>query len=202
MISDYAAVMELLEHGVAEDEAEAAAKALAATLDIEMTTNYFRRCLPGLIAEDTAKARMVDNAVRRILTAKYKLGIMDDPYRFCGRRRSPPGSLPRRARAQSRGTCSALGRFAEKQRRSAAAEGRNGGGDRPFADSTDLCGCWSFSTRRQETVTLAQGLRARGWGFSPNRAAGWKRRCPAALSAPGRLPAGPTWWCWPWARAA
>ncbi len=188
VISDYAAVMELLEHGVAEDEAEAAAKALAATLDIEMTTNYFRRCLPGLIAEDTAKARMVDNAVRRILTAKYKLGIMDDPYRFLREKEIPARVFAPQARAQSR----------ELAVRSAVLLKNNGvlplqkGGTAavigPFADSTDLCGCWSFSTRRQETVTLAQGLRARGWGFSPNRAAGWKRRCPAALSAPGRLP--------------
>lgn len=181
VISDYAAVMELLEHGVAEDEAEAAAKALAATLDIEMTTNYFRRCLPRLIAEDTAKARMVDDAVRRILTAKYKLGIMDDPYRFLREKEIPTRVFAPQARAQSR----------ELAVRSAVLLKNNGvlplqkGGTAavigPFADSTDLCGCWSFSTRRQETVTLAQGLRAKGLRLLTEPGSGVEEALPGGI---------------------
>lgn len=162
VISDYAAVMELLEHGVAEDEAEAACKALAATLDIEMTTNYFRRYLPRLIAQGNADERLVDDAVRRILSAKYRLGIMDDPYRFLREQEIPQRVFTAGTRAESR----------ELAVRSAVLLKNNGilplqkGGTAaligPFADSTDLCGCWSFSTRRQETITLAQGLRAKG----------------------------------------
>ena len=82
VVSDYAAVMELMEHGVAEDEADAAEKALAATLDIEMTTNYFRRHGEALLKAGRITMEQVDAAVRRILTAKYELGVMDDPYRF------------------------------------------------------------------------------------------------------------------------
>lgn len=162
VISDYAAVMELLEHGVAENEEEAAVKALNATLDIEMTTNYFRTRLPRLIAEKKVDERLVDDAVRRILTAKYKLGIMDEPYRFLREEEIPQAIFSQTMRAQSKELAvrSAVllknnGMLPLEKDKTVALIG-------PFADNTDLCGCWSFSTRRAETVTLAQGLRDKG----------------------------------------
>lgn len=162
VISDYAAVMELLEHGVAEDEAEAACKALAATLDIEMTTACFRNHLPRLIREGKADERRVDDAVRRILTAKYRLGIMDDPYRFLREGEIPQRVFTPQARAESKELAVRSAVLLKNNGVLPLQKGKTVALIGPFADSADLCGCWSFSTRRNETVTLAQGLRAKG----------------------------------------
>src|SRR3569833_2110242 len=81
LVSDYHAVAELLNHGVASDLAEAAALALKAGVDIDMMSDAYRLGLPvalerGLVAMDD-----IDAAVRRVLTLKERLDLFQDPYR-------------------------------------------------------------------------------------------------------------------------
>lgn len=166
VISDYGAVMELMAHGYAEDEKDAAKKAALATLDIEMTTTYYKEFMEELIAEGKVDEKVIDDAVRRILTAKYRLGIMDDPYRFLEEDRIDEIVFCKKHREQSK----------ELAKHSCVLLKNNGilpldkdAKDTkialigPFADSTDLSGSWSFSTRRGETVTIAQGFRNQGF---------------------------------------
>ena len=82
IISDYAAVFEVIAHGLAADEREAAERCANAGLDVEMATDLFNRELPQLVMEGKVPESLVDDAVRRILTLKYRLGIMDDPYLY------------------------------------------------------------------------------------------------------------------------
>ncbi|MEP6885393.1 MAG: glycoside hydrolase family 3 N-terminal domain-containing protein [Gammaproteobacteria bacterium] len=81
IISDYNAVAELMQHGVAADLAQAAALALKAGVDIDMMADAYRRGLP--IALERRLVTMVDieESVRRVLTLKENLGLFDDPYR-------------------------------------------------------------------------------------------------------------------------
>lgn len=81
LISDYGAVDEIVQHGHARDAQEAAKKAVDATMDIEMVTRAYDH-IPQLVAEGKLSESQIDAAVRRILTLKYKLGLMDDPYRY------------------------------------------------------------------------------------------------------------------------
>ncbi|MEK0315511.1 glycoside hydrolase family 3 N-terminal domain-containing protein [Cohnella sp. 56] len=81
LISDYGAVDEIVQHGHARDAQEAAKKAVDATMDIEMVTRAYDH-IPQLVADGRLKETQIDDAVRRILTLKYKLGLMDDPYRY------------------------------------------------------------------------------------------------------------------------
>lgn len=81
LISDYGAVDEIVQHGHARDAEEAAQKAVDATMDIEMVTRAYDH-IPQLVAEGRLKEAQLDAAVRRILTLKYRLGLMDDPYRY------------------------------------------------------------------------------------------------------------------------
>ncbi|MDK9696789.1 MAG: glycoside hydrolase family 3 C-terminal domain-containing protein [Siculibacillus sp.] len=79
-VSDYDAIGELIAHGVAADFAEAAALALKAGMDIDMQSRAYPEGLKpalerGLIAMDD-----IDAAVRRVLAAKERLGLFDDPY--------------------------------------------------------------------------------------------------------------------------
>src|SRR3569623_1485012 len=81
LVSDYTAIMELVNHGVAADEKEAAYLAFHAGVDIDLVAECYSRILPALVAEGRIAEADIDAACRRVLTAKQKLGLFDDPYR-------------------------------------------------------------------------------------------------------------------------
>jgi beta-glucosidase len=81
MISDWNAVAELRAHGVAESDTDAAALALAAGVDIDMSSGLYMATLAERVAREPALLRRLDEAVRRVLAAKERLGLFDDPYR-------------------------------------------------------------------------------------------------------------------------
>lgn len=80
LVSDYAAVQELVSHGFAKDEQDAAKKALEAGVDFDMMTAAYANALPEL-AKDQAFAELLDEAVWRILILKNKLGLFEQPFR-------------------------------------------------------------------------------------------------------------------------
>jgi beta-glucosidase len=81
LISDYNAVAELMNHGVAADAAEAAALALRAGVDIDMVSNCYIRGLPEALKRGLVTMAAIDASVRRVLELKQRLGLFDDPYR-------------------------------------------------------------------------------------------------------------------------
>ncbi|MGM0165539.1 beta-glucosidase [Enterococcus sp. AZ135] len=81
IISDYAAVQELIAHGVASDEREATILAMKATNDIDMKTGCYANELEPLIYEGTIDPDLVNDAVWRVLKLKNDLGLFEDPYR-------------------------------------------------------------------------------------------------------------------------
>jgi beta-glucosidase len=88
IVSDYAAVAELVTHGVAEDVAAAAGLALRAGIDIDLNGEAYTRGLPTALERGSATMAEIDAAVRRVLELKARLGLFDDPYRR-GRRSAP-----------------------------------------------------------------------------------------------------------------
>lgn len=162
LISDYGSVEEIVQHGHAQNAKEAAKKTVDATMDIEMVTRTFDH-IPALVAEGKLSEAQIDDAVRRILTLKYKLGLMDDPFRyvrpaweeqvlFCEEHLKASRDLARKSivllknngvlpLARSAGKIALIG---------------------PFADSKDLLGPWQFSRHGLETVTMYEGLVAKG----------------------------------------
>ena len=164
IISDYNGVLELLAHGLAADGQEAASKALAAGLDIEMTTSLFNYYGADICRQNPDLLKTIDRAVARILALKYKLGLMDDPFRFS----KSPQEIDRRV------FCSDHLDYSQKLAEDSAVLLKNESvlplkkGQKvaligPFADSKDLCGCWAFSTRKNETVSLKEGFDQIGW---------------------------------------
>ena len=78
--SDYTAVSELINHGIAGDGAEAAAAALNAGTDSEMVSQHIRDNGEELLAEGKISQRRIDDAVRRILRVKFRAGLFENPY--------------------------------------------------------------------------------------------------------------------------
>jgi beta-glucosidase len=82
VVTDYTAINELIEHGVGKDLKEVSAQALNAGIDMDMVGEGFLIHTKTLIKEGKVTPKILDDACRRILEAKYKLGLFDDPYRY------------------------------------------------------------------------------------------------------------------------
>ncbi|HEV2703999.1 MAG TPA: glycoside hydrolase family 3 N-terminal domain-containing protein [Steroidobacteraceae bacterium] len=95
IVSDYNAIRELLNHGVAADLAEAAALALNAGVDIDMMADAYRHGLPIALERGLVAMEQIDTAVRRVLRLKEQLGLFDDPYGRC-RTHEPAAAITRR----------------------------------------------------------------------------------------------------------
>jgi beta-glucosidase len=80
VVSDYGAVHELVAHGVAADDMEAAARAIVAGLDMDMVDDAFAQSLPQLVASGKVPLEVLDEAVRRVLRVKMRAGLFERPY--------------------------------------------------------------------------------------------------------------------------
>jgi len=80
VVSDYTSVKELINHGVAANDKEAAQAALNAGVDMEMVSRLFNEQGPGLLREGKVSLATIDEAVRRILRIKFRLGLFEHPY--------------------------------------------------------------------------------------------------------------------------
>jgi beta-glucosidase len=80
VVSDYAAVMELMHHGVALDSATATEKAFNAGVDVDMMSHFYDAELPALIRSGRVSMAQIDKAVRRVLRVKFALGLFENPY--------------------------------------------------------------------------------------------------------------------------
>ncbi len=81
LVSDYTAILELIHHGVAADLAGAALLAFTAGVDIDLVSEAYFRHLPALVNAGRISVKAIDDACRRVLQAKMKLGLFDNPYR-------------------------------------------------------------------------------------------------------------------------
>nr|WP_274509835.1 glycoside hydrolase family 3 N-terminal domain-containing protein [Xanthomonas campestris] len=81
VVSDFKADQELIAHGVAADERDAARLAFLAGVDISMEIGLYLRHLPALVAAGEVPMAGLDAAVRRVLAFKAALGLFDDPFR-------------------------------------------------------------------------------------------------------------------------
>ncbi|MEG3123897.1 glycoside hydrolase family 3 N-terminal domain-containing protein [Sphingomonas sp. GB1N7] len=163
-VSDYDADRELIAHGVASDEADAARLALLAGIDVSMQSGLYNRHLPGLVAAGRVPIAAVDQAVRRVLALKDALGLFDDPFR----------SLDSTAETRRTATPAIKATAREVATRSIVLLRNDGdllplprAGKRlaligPFgADRANLNGPWSFAGDAKDGIDLATGIRGR-----------------------------------------
>lgn len=162
-VSDYTGDEEMVAHGYAADGRDAARLAIMAGVDMSMESGLYVQHLPDLVAKGEVPMARVDEAVRRVLWVKAKLGLFDDPFRRID---------PRREKARVR-TPANLALARESARRSVVMLRNEGdllplkaSGQRialigPFgAGKHDLIGAWNVYGSDHEAVDLATGLRA------------------------------------------
>ena len=164
-VSDHGAITELLRHGVAKDEREAARLAINTGIHMSMADSLYLQELPALVQSGDVDMQEIDRAVRAILGAKYAMGLFHDPYLRIGQAADDPADdlaeelLHRtEAREVARRSIVLLENRDDilplKKTGTIALVG-------PLADShIDMLGSWSAAGAAEQTVTLYDGLRA------------------------------------------
>lgn len=161
VVSDYLAVAQLMEHGVAANGDEAARLAITAGVDMEMVSSNYET-LPQQIQDGKVPADVVDEAVRRILRVKFVKGLFDRPYTdetlYQGAYLKPDAvALAREAAAKS---CVLLKN--EKNALPISKAAKKIALIGPLGDAAgEMLGCWASRGRAQDAVSLAAGIRAK-----------------------------------------
>ncbi len=161
VVSDYTAVNEMTAHGLG-DLQTVAALALKAGLDMDMVGEGFLSTLKKSLAEKKLTMQEINTACRKILEAKYKLGLFDDPYRYCNTDRTAREVLSAEKRIAAR-------EFAEhsfvllkntnqllplKKSGTIALVG-------PLADNKrNMLGTWAVSGNWRQAVSVMEGIKA------------------------------------------
>jgi beta-glucosidase len=160
IITDYAAIQELIAHGVAGDDREATKLAIEATVDIDMKTPCYSNQLEPLIKEGEISEQLIDEAVWRILKLKNKLGLFEDPYRGASEEREQQLLCSNENRALARETAAKAAVLLKNDngilpihpnKKKVALIG-------PYGDSQDLIGLWAVHGKREDVVTLKTAL--------------------------------------------
>lgn len=159
LISDYAAIKELIDHGVAEDGDAAAKMALEAGVDIDMMTSIYANHLVDVINKSPEIEDDLNESVYRVLQLKNELGLFEDPYRSANSLKEKELHLSTEHRQTAREVVSESLVLLKndnqvlplKSNQTIALIG-------PYADSTSLSGSWSFSSEKESTVTLKRAF--------------------------------------------
>lgn len=166
VVSDYTSLSEMIDHGIG-DLQTVSARALRAGLDMDMVSHGFVRTLKKSLDEGKVSQAEIDRACRRILEAKWKLGLFADPYKYCDptRRQKEIFSPEHRAAAREIASkCFVLLKNAPakpgqapilplRKQGTVAVVG-------PLADSrANMHGTWSVSAKLDACPSLVEGLR-------------------------------------------
>lgn len=83
VVSDWGSIGELVNHGMAKNEMEAAKIAINAGSDMDMESNCYTNHLVELVKNKQVSMDLLDDAVRRVLKVKFDLGLFENPYKYC-----------------------------------------------------------------------------------------------------------------------
>lgn len=160
IVTDYHAIAELMRHGIAADLAEAAALALKAGVDIDMMSDAYRRGLPLALERGAISVAEIDEAVRRVLTLKQRLGLFDDPYRRGAERESAAALENRRNLSRDIAARAVVMLKNDKDTLPISSSVRRVAVVGPLADApVEMRGIWWGAAEPGDSITVLAGLR-------------------------------------------
>lgn len=159
IVSDYNAVAELMEHGLAATAEEACLLAVEAGLDMDMQSDLFYKHLPGLVRSGRVPMSRIDDAVRRILSVKLHMGLFERPYRTENEIATVMLSEEARSAALNAAIESAV-LLANDGMLPLSSGIQKLAVIGPLADNQiDPMGCWVLNGESKDTVSLLSGLK-------------------------------------------
>lgn len=159
-VTDYTGIKEMIEHGVGDMQASSAL-ALRAGVDMDMVSEGFLSTLKKSLQEGKVTYSEIDQAARRILEAKYRLGLFADPYKYCDSERAKKEvySTDNRAIARSTAAQSMVLLKNNNQLLPLQAKGKIAVIG-PLADNPEnMPGTWSVASKHSNAVSLLKGLK-------------------------------------------
>ncbi len=159
LISDYASISQMIDHGYCADEKECALRALECNVDIEMMSPTYAKYARELIDEGKLTMEHIDRMVMRVLVLKEKMGLFDNPYTSASTEKENEiflckehRDIARRAVEESAVLLKNDGMLPLSKNEKIALIG-------PFADNGEILGAWLDVGRPEDTVTLYQGMK-------------------------------------------
>jgi beta-glucosidase len=194
VVSDWDAVAELINHGVAGDSAEATVKAVNAGVDMDMVGPYHDNLEP-LVKSGKVSRKVIDDAVRRILRIKFELGLFENPYVDVGKAKSSLFLQEYKSLALDEARQSIVLLKNENKTLPLRKDVKSVAVIGPLAESkADMLGCWHCMGRADSAVTILDGIKkkvaagtriiyARGCGVNDTSTAGFAEAINAASRA-------------------
>jgi beta-glucosidase len=160
VVSDWTAVNELINHGIAATKQQAAIKAITAGVDMDMVDNTYST-LAAAVRDGRLSVSVVDEAARRVLRAKLLVGLFDDPYTNETAAAAVTLTLENRTDARRVAQRSIVLLKNDGDLLPLSKSGRTIALVGPLADSKeDMLGPWASEGRGDDAVTVLEGLRA------------------------------------------
>lgn len=159
-VSDYTGISEMIVHGMG-DLQEVSALALKAGVDMDMVSEGYLTTLKKSIDEGKVSYSDIDTAVRRILEAKYRLGLFSDPYKYCdsNRAKTEVYSDANRAVARKVASNSMVLLKNDQQLLPLPSKGKIAVIG-PLADNAEnMAGTWSVATIQSKSISVLKGLK-------------------------------------------
>jgi len=166
VVSDYESVRELINHGLAADDAEAARYGLGSGIDMEMVSRTYNKNVPRLLREGKISQSVIDEAVRRVLRIKFRLGLFEKPYADEARESAVVASRENLSAAREIAARSIVLLRNERETLPLGKDLKSIAVIGPLADSQkDVLGSWTGDGRPEDAVTLLAGIKTK---VSPN----------------------------------
>lgn len=164
VVTDYTSINELINHGVAADSAQAGELSINAGVDMDMQGSIFLNKLSALVKSQKVSEKTIDEAVKRVLEAKFKLGLFENPYKYCDKNREKNEIMRPESQTFAREfaakSCVLL-KYSKnvlpiaKNIKSVAIIG-------PLADArADMMGSWSAAGQGDKCVSLLMGIQSK-----------------------------------------
>ena len=154
LISDYASIEETIAHGVSQDRAEAAQKAVEAGMDIDMMTGCYCRNLCSLVEKGIVPEALIDEAVMRILTLKNRLGLFENPYKDADPEAEKNTILCREHRELSRKAAAETFVLLKNDGILPLSHAEKTAFIGPYVDNPEIISSWAFMGRTDDCVTI------------------------------------------------
>lgn len=159
VVSDYTGVSEMINHGYGDIQ-QVSAKALEAGLDMDMVSEGLLTTLAQSVKEGKITEKQIEEACRRILEAKFKLGLFDDPYKYCDSSRAKNEVFNSANRMEASKT--AAQSFVLLKNQGSILPIKKSGTIAligPLADAKEnMTGTWSVAARFSESISVREGL--------------------------------------------
>ena len=164
LISDWAAIEEIIYHGYCADRKEAAVRAAQAGVDIDMMTGIYSEHLCKLVREGEVPEALVDEAVYRILELKNKLGLFENPCKDADAEKEKTVILCQEHRALAREAARKSFVLLKNEEVLPLQKGQKTAYIGPYVDNRNMIGSWSIVGETKDVTTLKEAVLERPEG--------------------------------------